>query len=76
MSLRCASKFNSTRNTITFEQMVRICTTGAIAKLTIDKSRVLLKCLERLVSGEDKVEYTNERNERNERGNNSSNVTQ
>lgn len=48
MALRCAIKFNRTQNTSIFEQMIRISVTGALAKLSLEKSRLVINCLQKV----------------------------
>ena len=51
MSIRCAHTFNKTKNRIIFEQMVKIGTTGAISKISLEKGKNLVKCLQKVKEG-------------------------
>lgn len=42
LSLACAREFNQTQDRVAFAEMVKICLTGSVSRLNIDRSKSLL----------------------------------
>lgn len=42
LSLACAKEFNLTQDRVAFAEMVKICLTGSVSRLNIDRSKSLL----------------------------------